>query len=83
MLKSYGRNYGADFKDWDFLTDPDASGATLTSFAEPFGLSYEPSEGLFDHNLRTAFISKEGRLVRLINGNDWKAVEVVPLLLNN
>ncbi|HEX9007619.1 MAG TPA: SCO family protein, partial [Bacteroidota bacterium] len=83
VLKSYGRNYGADFRNWDFLTDPDAGGATLIRFAEPFGLSYEPSEGLFEHNLRTAFIDKGGRLVRLINGNEWKAVEVVPLLLNN
>ncbi len=83
VLKSYGRNYGADFKDWDFLTDPDAGGATLVRFAEPFGLSYEPAEGLFEHNLRTAFIDKGGRLVRLINGNEWKAADVVPLLLNN
>ncbi len=83
VLKSYGRNYGANFKEWDFLTDPDPSGATLIRFAEPFGLTYEPAEGLFEHNLRTAILDKQGRLVRLINGNDWKAAEVVPLLLNN
>jgi protein SCO1 len=83
VLKAYGRNYGADFGVWEFLTDADTSGGTLARFADGFGLSYAPSEGLIDHNLRTAVVDKAGRLVRLISGNEWRAVEVVPLLINN
>ena len=76
VLKQYGRNYGADFSTWDFVTDPDTSGHMLQRFAEGFGLTYVPEEGTFTHNLRTAILDKEGRLVNVIVGNEWKPGEV-------
>jgi len=80
VLKQYGRNYGADFSDWDFGTDPDTSGKDLASFADCFGLSYAPSEGLIDHNLRTVVVDPRGRLVKVFRGNEWKSEELVEAL---
>jgi protein SCO1 len=77
VLKQYGRNYGADFSTWDFLSDPDTSGQMLQRFADGFGLTYLPEEGTFTHNLRTAILDTEGRLVKVIVGNEWKPEEVV------
>jgi protein SCO1/2 len=77
VLKQYGRNYGADFSTWDFVTDPDTSGQTLQRFAEGFGLTYVPEEGTFTHNLRTAILDKNGKLVKVIVGNEWKPEEVI------
>jgi len=75
VLKQYGRNYGADFSTWDFVTDPDTSGRMLQRFAEGFGLTYVPEQGSFTHNLRTAILDKEGRLRKVIVGNEWKPEE--------
>lgn len=80
VLKEYGHNYGADFTLWQFLTDPDTMGTAVGVFANGFGLSYIPAEGLIDHNLRTAVIDQEGRLIRVLNGNEWKVEEVDALL---
>ncbi|RPH37753.1 hypothetical protein EHM92_01880 [bacterium] len=77
MLKQYGRNYGADFSTWDFVTDPDSSGRMMQRFAEGFGLTYVPEEGAFMHNLRTALVDKEGKLVKVIVGNEWSPEEVM------
>jgi protein SCO1/2 len=77
VLKQYGRNYGADFSTWDFVTDPDSSGRMLERFADGFGLTYIPEAGSFTHNLRTALLDKEGTLVKVIVGNEWKPEEVV------
>lgn len=76
VLKEYGRTYEADFSTWDFLTDPDTSGRMLRRFAEGFGLSYMPEEGLITHNLRTAIIDRDGKLVEVIMGNEWSVEEV-------
>lgn len=77
VLKQYGRDYGADFSTWDFVTDPDTSGRMLQRFADGFGLSYLPDQGAFTHNLRTAIIDREGKLAKVIVGNEWKPEEVV------
>ena len=76
VLKEYGNNYGADLSTWDFVTDPDTAGPMLRRFAEGFGLTYVPEEGSFSHNLRTAILDREGRLVKVIVGNEWSPEEV-------
>jgi len=77
VLRQYGENYGADFRDWDFATDPDTNGKAVGPFADGFGLTYEPSEGLIDHNLRTVVIDPRGRLVEVFQGNAWKPDELI------
>ena len=60
MLKRYAQTYQADFATWDFLTDPDTLGSAIRRLADGVGLSYANDEGLFDHNLRTLLLDKEG-----------------------
>jgi protein SCO1/2 len=76
-LKSYGTSYGADFEHWDFLTDPDTTGRNVLALAEGFDLTYEDDEGaLIAHNLRTALIDVDGRLVEVVKDNEWKPEEI-------
>ena len=41
------------------------------------GLEFSEEDRSFTHNLRTAVIGTDGRLRRLLRGNDWKAEELV------
>ncbi|HMK38532.1 MAG TPA: SCO family protein [Bacteroidota bacterium] len=72
VLQRYASEYGADFSTWDFLTDPDSAGPAIRRLADGLGLEYSQDEGLIDHNLRTVLIDPEGRLVKVITGNEWK-----------
>jgi protein SCO1/2 len=73
VLKEYGKSYGADFASWDFAA---ADERTVNSLADGFGLTLADDGGLISHNLRTALLDREGRLVRVINGNEWTPEEV-------
>jgi protein SCO1/2 len=76
-LKAKAREAGADPALWHFVTGPrervDAFGAT-------FGLSVlreGPKGQDITHNLRTALIDRDGKLVKTYNGNDWSPDQVV------
>lgn len=74
VLKSYGQSYHADFASWDFVT---ADEGTIMKLADGLGLSISDDEGgLIAHNLRTVLLDKEGRIVRIINGNEWSKADV-------
>ena len=71
VLKQHAEALGADPARWTFLTgDRDE----IDQFAMRFGVTIvrEPS-GLDDiaHNLRTAVIDGEGKLLRVYTGNEW------------
>lgn len=76
VLKRYASEYGADFGTWDFVTDPDTSGPVIRKLADGLGLEYSADGGLIDHNLRTVVIDPEGKLVKVITGNEWKPDEL-------
>jgi protein SCO1/2 len=77
-MKSYGKNYGADFDHWIFLTDPDTSGQNVLRLADGLDLTYKADEGpTISHNLRTVLLDQEGRIVEVIKSNEWKPEEVV------
>jgi protein SCO1/2 len=76
VLKHYAAEYGADFSSWDFVTDGDTSGPVIRRLADGLGLEYSEDEGLIDHNLRTVLIDTEGKLVKVITGNEWNPEEV-------
>ena len=75
-LKRYAAEYRADFSTWDFVTDPDTAGPVIRRLADGLGLEYSEDEGLIDHNLRTVLVGPEGKLVKVITGNEWKPEEV-------
>jgi protein SCO1/2 len=76
VLRRYAGEYGADFSTWDFVTDPDTMGPVIRTLADGLGLEYSEDEGLIDHNLRTVIIDPEGKLFKVLTGNEWKPEEL-------
>ncbi len=77
VLKKHAKELGADPKVWTFLTgDRD----DIDKFAARFGVSV--ARALDDqrditHNLRTAIVGADGRLVKVYTGNEWTPEQVV------
>lgn len=77
VLKAHAKTVGADQKTWSFLT---AAPADAQAFAEQFGIFSErnPDSPIeLTHNLRTAVVDAEGRLVRVHNGTNWTPDQLV------
>ena len=76
VLKAHARRLQADPTRWHFVT---GAPAEVMSFARRFGVIAEPGEegGMMLHNLRTAVIDPEGRLVTVHSGNLWTPAELV------
>lgn len=78
VLKEYGNTYKADFTTWDFVTSDQV---TIMKLTDGLGLSLSDDEGgLIAHNLRTVVLDKDGKLVKVINGNEWTPEEIVDLM---
>ena len=77
ILKAYARRREADPAIWTFLTGEPVE---VNRFASQFGLYVEhnPQNAIdITHNLRTAVIDPEGRLVSMHSGNSWTPAELV------
>jgi protein SCO1 len=77
VLKPYARKANADPAIWSFVT---AEPKDAARFASQFGLFVEKSPDRpidIIHNLRTAVIDADGRLVKVHSGNDWMPAELV------
>ena len=77
VLAAHARKVGADPASWTFLT---GDRADIDAFAAPFGVSTvadaaHPAEII--HNLRTVVVDREGRIVQILNGNEWTASELL------
>ena len=77
VLKAHAKRLNADLTRWTFLTgDRD----DVDRFAARFGVSI--SRAMNDarditHNLRTAIIDADGRIVKVYTGNDWSPAQVL------
>jgi protein SCO1/2 len=80
VLQAEARQFQADPAIWTFLTGtPD----TVKPFAEQFGIHSEVDDEdatQLIHNLRTAVIDPNGRLVRITSGNDWTPADLLAQL---
>lgn len=82
VLKKHAKTLGADPALWTFLTgDRDE----VDRFAARFGVSV--ARAMNDaqditHNLRTAILDPQGRLVNIYQGNEWTPDQVVRQLAN-
>jgi protein SCO1/2 len=77
VLKTYAVKRGADPKIWSFLTGEPAD---VNRFGSQLGMYVEhnPQNAVdITHNLRTAVIDPDGRLVKVHNGNSWTPSELV------
>ena len=75
VLDAHAQALGADPGLWHFVTgDRDE----VLAFAKRFGVIAEPGEpGTLVHNLRTAVIDPQGRLVKAYTGSMWSPAELV------
>jgi protein SCO1 len=71
VLKEHAKKLGADLNTWTFLTgDRDE----IDKFATRFGVSVARAtadQRDITHNLRTAIIDADGKLVKIYIGNEW------------
>lgn len=77
VLKPYAQKANADPAVWSFVT---AEPKDAARFASQFGLYVERNaDSAIDitHNLRTAVIDAEGRLLTVHSGNDWTPAQLV------
>jgi protein SCO1/2 len=81
VLSRHAARLGADPAVWSFLT---GTPGELKTFAGQFGVSILPDETGAEivHNLRTAVIDPAGRLVTILNGNQWTPPQLVEEMRN-
>jgi protein SCO1 len=76
VLRSYAGRYmnPVDYRDWEFASGSSDEIKKITGY---FGLSYWKESGQITHNLVTALIGPNGKLVRLYKGKEWTPKQVV------
>ena len=77
VLKPHALDLGADPGVWTYAT---GAPAEVKRFAEQFGIHYEldqTNKWQIIHNLRTAVIAPDGRVVKTESGNFWKPADLV------
>ena len=76
VLEMHARTLGADPRLWYFVT---GARAETRAFAKRFGIVTEAGEpgAPVVHNLRTAVVDAQGRLVTAYSGNMWTPAELV------
>ena len=76
VLAAHAKALGAAPRLWHFVT---GDRGEVLAFAKRFGVMTEPGEpgALVVHNLRTAVIDPQGRLVKAYSGNMWSPAELV------
>ncbi len=74
VLKAYAGRYGADPARWRFAV---GSPETIRMLTQAFGVTLSANGQIIDHNLTTALIDRQGRIVRLWRDNDWAPEDVL------
>lgn len=77
VLKAHARTLGADLREWTFLT---GNRDDIDRFSARFGVSVARAENDqrdITHNLRTAIVDSDGRLVKVYIGNEWTPEQVL------
>lgn len=73
-LLKYAQGHDRAEPNWSFLTGKQAD---IAKVAALFGIVFwTEKNGVIEHNIRTAIVGADGKLVELITGNDWKPGEV-------
>jgi protein SCO1/2 len=74
VLKGYASLRGADEDNWTFAT---GTAEQIAEMAKLFGLTYnQKNPGIIDHDLRTALINPDGRVVHIWKSNFWTPYEI-------
>jgi protein SCO1 len=77
VLRAYGQRYvgrfDPKFQHWQFAG---GTSEQVRKAADFFGLAYNRKDGQIVHGLRTVLIGKDGKIVKVYSGNDWKPEDV-------
>ena len=74
VLRAHAARVGADPAVWRFAT---ADAAVVDRLAATFGVNViRDTDGTITHNLRTAVIDPQGRIVAIHDSNDWTAAAI-------
>jgi protein SCO1 len=73
VMKSYAEAFTKDETSWTFAS---GNKQQIMSVASQFGLVYLPEAGSFTHDLRTALIGPDGKLIHVWRSNVWTPDEV-------
>ena len=71
VMRAHATALGADPAVWSYLTGTPAAIETMTSRFGVSTIREKDSADTITHNLRTAIIDADGRLVKIYTGNDW------------
>jgi protein SCO1/2 len=77
VLAAHAKRAGAEPATWNFVT---GTRQAIDEFAGKFGVSVirdDKESQQIVHNLRTAVIAGNGKIVRIFSGNDWTPAELV------
>ena len=79
VLRDYGFSVAhtqdpALFNHWQFAAP---SKADLPKVADFFALTVKPENGLITHNLSTAVIGPDGKIVKWYHGGDWQPSDLI------
>ena len=80
VLAAHAKKVGADPRAWTLLT---GDRGEVEAFAARFGVSIIPDDANAQeivHNLRTAVLDREGRLVKIFSGSEWTPGELLETL---
>ncbi len=69
-LSKYAKIWNARAEGWRFLT---GSSHDVQGIAGRFGMNYWPEEGLITHTSMTGVLSRDGRLVAVVEGSGYQA----------
>ncbi len=77
ILRRYGERYAGrvdpKFEHWEFAS---GSPEQVRKTADFFGLAYNQKDGQIVHGLQTVLVGKDGKVVKVYSGNDWKPEQV-------
>jgi protein SCO1 len=81
VLQKHAKTVGAEPATWTFLT---GEREQVLALAKQFGIHTEPGESadVVVHNLRTAVLDADGRVVTVHSGNMWTSAELIADLQN-
>lgn len=73
VLRAYGLRYVESFDDWTFGT---GTPEQMANWTDVFGVTALRSGAEIDHNLVTALLGPDGRLIERWRGTDWRVDDV-------
>jgi protein SCO1/2 len=71
VIRTHAKARGADPKTWSYLTGTQAAVDRVTSRFGVSTIDEKDSAQSITHNLRTAIVDPQGRLVKVYSGNEW------------